>query len=52
MNLLSNACKFTSDGLITVKAWVCTIDETRKLREAEAYVISKIPPGVGDLPKV
>lgn len=31
MNLLSNACKFTSDGEINVKAWVCSIDETRKI---------------------
>lgn len=30
MNLLSNACKFTSDGLITVKAWVENIDQVRK----------------------
>lgn len=35
MNLLSNACKFTSDGLITVKAWVCDQEETQKLKQKE-----------------
>lgn len=35
MNLLSNACKFTSDGVITVKAWVESIDEVRKVYAEE-----------------
>jgi len=46
MNLLSNACKFTSDGVITVKAWVESIDEVRKLyaEEKKTAVVKVIDP--------
>ena len=42
MNLLSNACKFTSDGLITVKAWVESIDQVRKKMLDEKIKRSKL----------
>ena len=36
MNLLSNACKFTSDGFIRIRVWVCDEIETIDLKREEA----------------
>jgi signal transduction histidine kinase len=35
MNLLSNACKFTADGVISINAWILNPNEVRHIMERE-----------------
>ena len=41
MNLLSNACKFTQDGIILVTAWVVMGTEKEILNEDELKNLEK-----------
>lgn len=43
MNLLSNACKFTQDGEINVKAWIKEPSEVARITEQSEIPDEKEP---------